>query len=42
MLSHHWVCDSTQTRDELGWSPEVALADGLRMTARWYEENGWL
>ena len=42
MLRHHWVCDSTTARSELGWQPEVRFADGLRMTARWYEENGWL
>jgi 2-alkyl-3-oxoalkanoate reductase len=42
MLSHHWVCDSAKTREDLGWSPEVALADGLRRTAKWYEEQGWL
>jgi nucleoside-diphosphate-sugar epimerase len=42
MLSHHWVCDSTRTRRELAWEPEVMLDDGFRRTARWYQENGWL
>lgn len=42
MLRHHWVCDSTQARAELGWQPEVRFPEGLRMTAKWYEENGWL
>lgn len=42
MLSHHWVCDNAKARAELGWEPEVRFPDGLRITARWYEENGWL
>jgi 2-alkyl-3-oxoalkanoate reductase len=42
MLKHHWVCESTRTRDELGWQPEVRFADGIRLTAQWYRENGWL
>lgn len=42
MLRHHWVCDSQQARTDLKWAPEVAFSDGLRRTARWYQENGWL
>ena len=42
MLSHHWVCDSKRTQAELGWKPEVSFPDGARMTAKWYEDNGWL
>lgn len=42
MLSHHWVCDSSKTRSDLRWEPEVPFREGLRRTARWYQENGWL
>lgn len=42
MLSHHWVCASEKTRTDLDWTPEVSLADGFRMTAKWYQDNGWL
>jgi nucleoside-diphosphate-sugar epimerase len=42
MLSHHWVCESTKTREDLDWAPEVSFPEGLRRTAKWYEENGWL
>ena len=42
MLSYDWVCDSSPTRAALGWKPEMQLAEGLRSTARWYTENGWL
>ncbi len=42
MLSHHWVCDSTKTRTDLGWKPEVTFHEGVRKTAQWYKESGWL
>ena len=42
MLSHHWICDSQRTRDELKWAPEVSFSEGARMTARWYSDHGWL
>ncbi len=42
MLSHHWVCESTKTREDLKWTPEVTFPEGLRLTARWYQDNGWL
>ena len=42
-LSHHsWTCDIEETREALGWSPEVALGPGLSRTAAWYREVGWL
>ncbi len=42
MLSHHWICDSSKTQRALGWKPEVSFPEGARLTAKWYEENGWL
>ncbi len=27
---------------ELGWSPEYGIDKGLRDTANWYREQGWL
>lgn len=42
MLRHHWVCESGQTRRDLNWMPEVTLSEGLRRTAQWYQDNGWL
>ncbi len=38
----HWVCDSEDTRRDLGWEPKVKLREGTEITARWYRENGWL
>ncbi len=42
MLKHHWVCESQKTQDDLGWKPEVRFTDGVRLTAKWYRDNGWL
>jgi len=42
MLRHHWVCESTKTQDDLGWKPEVRFTDGVHLTAKWYQDNGWL
>jgi nucleoside-diphosphate-sugar epimerase len=42
MLSHHWVCESTKTRTDLKWTPEVSFPEGVRRTAKWYQEHGWL
>jgi nucleoside-diphosphate-sugar epimerase len=33
------VCDATRARQALGWSPEVALEQGLERTAEWIERN---
>jgi nucleoside-diphosphate-sugar epimerase len=38
----HWVCSSDSTRRELRWEPRVKLREGTAITARWYQDNGWL
>jgi nucleoside-diphosphate-sugar epimerase len=42
LLAAHWVCDSSSTRADLGWTPEVDWAEGTRRAATWYLEQGWL
>jgi dTDP-glucose 4,6-dehydratase len=34
-----YLLDSTKLRRELGWRPEIAFEDGLRVTAEWYAAN---
>ncbi len=36
-----WTC-SPEKSIELGFSPELSLADRVHQTAIWYQENGWL
>jgi nucleoside-diphosphate-sugar epimerase len=42
MLRLDWVGDNGSARAELGWTPQVAFSEGLKRTADWYRENGWL
>ncbi len=37
-----WVCGNQVARAALGWAPRVSLDDGVRLTATWYRERGWL
>lgn len=42
LTAPHWVCDSSDTRAELGWQPKVKWAEGVRRAAEWYRREGWL
>lgn len=42
LLAPHWVCDSTDTRRDLGWTPLVDWREGTRRAVEWYRANGWL
>ena len=37
-----WICSSRKIRERLGWTPRIGLFDGMRSTAEWYREVGWL
>ncbi len=37
-----WAFDSTKAQEELDWRPARSIVEGLRETAEWYLENGWL
>ena len=34
--------DTTRARTEIGFNPQIDLVEGLRRTAVWYREQGWL
>ena len=36
----HWVCSGRKAKRELGFEPQMSLAEGLRQTIRWYEGRG--
>lgn len=42
LLQRYWVVKTGRARQELGFEANTPLADGIRSTARWYIENGWL
>lgn len=42
MAEASWTCDDTRARTELGYQPVVSLEEGMKQTASWYREEGWL
>ena len=42
LARYTWTCDSSVTREALGWSASVSLSEGLERALRWYRESGWL
>jgi nucleoside-diphosphate-sugar epimerase len=42
MLAPGWLCDTDSARADLNFEAGIPLADGLRSTAQWYREQGWL
>ncbi len=38
----YWVCDISQAREALGFSPRYDLPRGLQETIEWYRTAGWL
>jgi nucleoside-diphosphate-sugar epimerase len=37
-----WLVANGLARSLIGWRPEISLAQGIRETAEWYCEHGWL
>jgi nucleoside-diphosphate-sugar epimerase len=42
LKQRNWRCDIQPAIDELGYQPQVKLAEGVRRSIAWYKENGWL
>jgi dihydroflavonol-4-reductase len=42
MKQRNWRCDIKPAIDELGFKPEYDLDKGVKLTIRWYKDNGWL
>ncbi|HJU65900.1 MAG TPA: NAD(P)-dependent oxidoreductase [Gemmatimonadaceae bacterium] len=42
MMQPAWVCDDSEARSQLGYLPRVSLEAGVKSTAAWYREHGWL
>jgi nucleoside-diphosphate-sugar epimerase len=42
MLAPGWLCETEMARKDLGFEATIPLASGLRDTAQWYREQGWL
>lgn len=42
MVQPGWLCSNEKAKKELGYAPAIALAQGLKQTATWYKQQGWL
>jgi nucleoside-diphosphate-sugar epimerase len=42
MVQPAWMCDDARARRDVGYAPQISLADGMRSTAEWYRSAGWL
>ena len=42
LLAPFWICDSSKARSVLAFNPETNLEEGVKQTANWYRQNGWL
>jgi len=42
VLTSHQVCVPDRLERDLGWSARIPLADGIRETADWYRQHGWI
>jgi nucleoside-diphosphate-sugar epimerase len=38
----YWTVSSDDAQKALGWKPSVRWDEGTKLTAKWYQENGWL
>jgi nucleoside-diphosphate-sugar epimerase len=37
-----WICDVSKAKEEIGFTVEHSLAQGIRETIAWYEDKNWL
>jgi nucleoside-diphosphate-sugar epimerase len=42
MLAPGWLCETEAAKADLEYEAGIGLAEGLRETARWYRDHGWL
>ena len=42
LLAPGWLCETESARRVLGFQTRIPLEQGLRATAQWYREEGWL
>ena len=42
MDERFWICGNERISREIGWQPAMSAAKGVRATAEWYRDHGWL
>ncbi len=38
----YWLCDLTKIKNDLGFRARHTLEQGMKITWKWYRENGWI
>lgn len=42
LVQKYWICNVSKAQRDLGYESRIGLKEGLRITANWYREQGWL
>jgi nucleoside-diphosphate-sugar epimerase len=42
MLAPGWLCETEGAKQDLGFIERIPLPRGLKETAAWYREHGWM
>lgn len=42
LKQRNWRCDISPAVNDLGYEPQYSLEEGVRLTVKWYIENGWI
>jgi nucleoside-diphosphate-sugar epimerase len=42
LMAVNWACDIEQAKNDLGFTPQYNLREGVTETLKWYKLNKWL
>lgn len=42
LRQRNWRCDISPAVNDLDYKPQYPLEEGVRLTIKWYKENGWI
>ncbi|MCD8306331.1 MAG: NAD(P)-dependent oxidoreductase [Prevotella sp.] len=42
LSQRNWLCDISPAEHDLGYHPQVQLAEGVRRAVEWYKREGWI
>ncbi len=42
LLAPGWLCATDKAKRLIGWKPKIGMREGIRLTAEWYFDRGWL
>jgi dihydroflavonol-4-reductase len=41
-IQNYWICSIDKAKRDFGFRPLIELEDGMKQTAIWYKEQGWI